>query len=206
MRRLLLLTLIFSLLLPLPVLGEGGGFDLSALESREDVYAFQDTGTADTVYRFSDQPFLCRTENPDVQAVAFLDFLDLALEGCVTPRLTLALESPEALYGDALLLTVGKDRWRLTLTSVISEYDGVYYEDYAFCFSQDSLPLLEAMARGKAENCSFTLLDGEEVLLSGEMPLPAEAAQTVYDLFAQNGGSAQALDAVAERWPFEKSK
>ena len=62
------------------------------------------------------------------------------------------------------------------------------------------------MARGKAENCSFTLLDGEEVLLSGEMPLPAEAAQTVYDLFAQNGGSAQALDAVAERWPFEKSK
>lgn len=204
MRRFLLFTLILSLLLPLPALGEEGAFDLGQLEAREDVYAFQDTGTADTVYRFSDQPFLCQTENPDIQAVAFLDLLSLALEGCVTPRLTLALVAPDALYGDALLLTVGGTDWRLTLTSELSEYDGVYYEDYAFCFSQDSLPLLTAMARSKAESLTFTLLKGEEALLSGQMALPGASVQGVYDLFESCGGLEQPLSAPAERWPAEK--
>lgn len=204
MRRFLLFTLILSLLLPLPALGEEGAFDLSQLEAREDVYAFQATGTADTVYRFSDQPFLCQTENPDIQAVAFLDLLSLALEGCVTPCLTLALVAPDALYGDALLLTVGGTDWRLTLTSELSEYDGVYYEDYAFCFSQDSLPLLTAMARSKVESLTFTLLKGEETLLSGQMALPGASVQGVYDLFESCGGLEQPLSAPAERWPAEK--
>ena len=46
----------------------------------------------------------------------------------------------------------------------------------------------------------------EEELLSGQMPLPAEAAGKVYDLFQECGGEDQPLEAVAERWPFEKEK
>lgn len=206
MRRLLLLVLLLSLLLPLPVLGEEGGFDLSLLEAREDVYSFQDNGLVDTVYRFSDQPFFCQVEDGEAEVVAFLDFLSLALEGCVVPRLSLSTTSYEPLYADTLLLTVGNTHWRLSVSGAFSEYDAVYYEDVGFCFSADSLALLKAMARSKEESFAFTLLSGEEELLSGQMPLPAEAAEKVYDLFQECGGEDQPLEAVAARWPFEKEK
>lgn len=206
MRRLLLLVLTLSLLLPLPAMGEEGGFDLSILEAREDIYSFQDNGMVDTVYRFSDQPFFCQVEGSEVETVAFLDFESLALEGCVVPRLSLSTTSFDPLYADTLLLTVGNTCWRLSVNGAFSEYDGVYYEDFGFCFSTDSLALLEAMARSREESFAFTLLSGEEELLSGQMPLPAEAAGKVYDLFQECGGEDQPLEAVAERWPFEKEK
>ena len=93
MRRLLLLVLTLSLLRPLPAMGEEGGFDLSILEAREDIYSFQDNGMVDTVYRFSDQPFFCQVEGSEVETVAFLDFESLALEGCVVPRHSLSTTS-----------------------------------------------------------------------------------------------------------------
>ena len=160
----------------------------------------------DTVYRFSDQPFFCQVEGSEVETVAFLDFESLALEGCVVPRLSLSTTSFDPLYADTLLLTVGNTCWRLSVNGAFSEYDGVYYEDFGFCFSTDSLALLQAMARSREESFAFTLLSGEEELLSGQMPLPAEAAGKVYDLFQECGGEDQPLDAVAERWPFEKEK
>lgn len=206
MRRLLVLTLIFSLLFSLPALGEESAFDLAALEAREDMYSFQDTGLVDTVYRFSDQPFFCQVAQSDVETVAFLDFLSLALEGCVVPRLTLSTTSPQPLYGDTLLLWVDGSCWRLSVSSASAEYDGIYYEDFSFCFASDSLPLLKALSRSKAESFDFTLLSGEEELLSGQMPLPPQTAKTVYDLFEDCGGTAQALDAVAQRWPFAQEK
>lgn len=206
MRRLLIVTLIFSLLLSLPALGEEAGFDLAALEAREDIYSFQDTGLVDTVYRFSDQPFSCQVEREDVEAVAFLDFLSLALEGCVVPRLTLSTTCPKPLYGDTLLLWVDGSCWRLSMSNASSEYDGIYYEDFSFCFAADSLPLLKALSRSTADSFAFTLLSGEEELLSGQMALPAQTAKAVYDLFEDCGGAAQALDAVAQRWPFTQEK
>ena len=54
MRKVLLLTLLLSLLLPLPALGEADGFDLGRLEAVEGVYSFEDVNTVDMVYRFPD--------------------------------------------------------------------------------------------------------------------------------------------------------
>ena len=206
MRKVLLLTLLLSLLLPLPALGEADGFDLGRLEAVEGVYSFEDVNTVDMVYRFPDQPFLCQTDGEGTEVVAFIDFVSLALEGCVVPRLTLAVISPEPLYGDTLLLTVGGACWRLNVFSALSEYDGTYYEDYSFCFSADSLPLLSSLGGSKGKDAAFTLLDGEEALLSGTVAFSPEAVSTLYELFEDCGGKDQPLEAVAERWPFEKEK
>lgn len=206
MRKVLLLTLLLSLLLPLPALGEERGFDLSLLEAVEGVYSFEDVNTVDMIYRFADQPFLCQTDGEGTEVVAFIDFVSLALEGCVVPRLTLAVISPEPLYGDTLLLTVGSACWRLAASSTLSEYDGIYYEDYGFCFSADSLPLLSSLGGSKGENAAFTLMEGDATLLSGTIAFSPEAVSTLYQLFEDCGGKEQLLDAVAERWPFAQEK
>ena len=66
--------------------------------------------------------------------------------------------------------------------------------------------LLSSLGGSKGKDAAFTLLDGEEALLSGTVAFSPEAVSTLYELFEDCGGKDQPLEAVAERWSFEKEK
>lgn len=201
MRRLFALLLSFTLLLALPAQGEEGTFDLVRLEAAEGLFTFIDANGLDTVYRFSDQPFPCQISDEDMEANAFVDFVALALEGLVAARLTVSVISPESLDATELRVTVGKEDWRFAVVPVVSEYDLMFYEDYGVCLSDQGLPLLQAMADSRADSFAFALLQGEETRLTGEIQLPAQAAQSLYDLFLACGGSQQPLELLQGSWP-----
>ena len=87
---------------------------------------------------------------------------------------------------------------------LVSEYDMVYYEDYAVCLSDESLPLIRAMARSRVDAFAVTL-EGQETV-RGEISLPPEEAARLYDLYINLGGKAQRLDLVRDRWPVQTVK
>ena len=87
---------------------------------------------------------------------------------------------------------------------LVSEYDMVYYEDYAVCLSDESLPMLRAMARSREAAFAVTL-EGQETV-RGEISLPPEEAARLYDLYIDLGGKAQRLDLVRDRWPVQTVK
>ena len=80
----------------------------------------------------------------------------------------------------------------------------VYYEDYAVCLSDESLPMIRAMARSR-EASFAVVLEGQETV-RGTIDLPPEEAARLYDLYINLGGKAQRLDLVRERWPVQTLK
>ena len=111
----------------------------------------------DTVIRPLDQPFMGETALEDGELIAYLDYIDLPNEGAVFLRLTFSLLTPEMLGADTLRVTVGKTDYVFPVTAEISEYDTIYYEDYAVCLTEASLPMVEAIIRLKGAPVGVSL-------------------------------------------------
>lgn len=192
MRKLLAL-LCCVLLLPLAALAEEGDdpFDFSLL-SAYDMFVYNDQNGVDIVYRFPDQPFEVQVDREDCEAMAYLDFVALAQEGYVAPRLVIGTELADETFGATeLTLTVGKETWRFSVWPDVSEYDGMYYEDYNAPLTRETFDLMKALAKNKAGTVAFTLNQDDTMLLSGTIALPAETAAALRQLFLDCGGEGQ---------------
>ena len=150
------------------------------------------------------QPFSGRTEDAWEELTAYLDFVEDPDEDMTLMRLTVSLVSDRYLAANKLTVTAGSMDYVFEVDHMVSEYDMVYYEDYAVCLSDESLPLIRAMARSRADSFAV-ILEGQETV-RGEISLPPEEAARLYDLYINLGGTAQRLDLVRDRWPVQTVK
>ena len=63
-----------------------------------------------------------------------------------------------------------------------SEYDTVYYEDYAITFDDKTIAMLKALNKNKAE-VTYTLT-GDDVR-TGTLDIDADVVKTLYDRFVK---------------------
>lgn len=158
----------------------------------------------DTVIRPNNQPYIGTMEAEDCELIAYVDFVEMPNEGGTFVRLTLALMTPESLGASRMTLSVGGKAWAFDVSPATSEYDCVYYEDYAVCLSDESLPLLKAL--GRRDEAVQVTLEAEERALAGSIALPRADMADLYDRFVDAGGLKQPYDALRERWPVTQTK
>ena len=180
------------------------GFQSTALRQTEGMTVFPDEDSACTVIRPAGQPFSGHTEDEWEELTAYLDFVEDPDEDMTLLRLTVSLVSDRYLAASRLTVTAGDTDYVFEVNHLVSEYDMVYYEDYAVCLSDESLPMLRALARGR-ESSFAVALEGQETV-RGEISLPPEEAARLYDLYIDLGGKAQRLDLLRDRWPVRTVK
>lgn len=196
-------ALLLALMLPLSALAEADGM---ALRRTENCMVYTAANGVDTVIRPLDQPFMGETALEDGELIAYLDYIDLPNEGAVFLRLTFSLLTPEMLGADTLRVTVGKTDYVFPVTPEISEYDAVYYEDYAVCLTEASLPMVDAIIRQKGAPVGVSLEQEGREPVTGEMTFPAEQVQAVLDRYEEVGGLKQELGRFDTVWPVEISR
>lgn len=158
----------------------------------------------DTVLRPNNQPYIGTVEAEGCELIAYVDYVDMPNEGGVFVRLTMALMTPETLGASCMTLAFGGERWRFDVSPVTSEYDSVYYEDYAVCLSDESLPMLKALGRcGEAVTIT---LEGAEATVMGSVALPKDDMAGLYDRFVDAGGLTQRFDILRERYPVRREE
>ena len=211
----------FSLLLllcclPAAVLAE---VDVMALQQTANMQVFPASNGVDTVIRPADQPFVGVTELEDGEMIAYLDYIDMPNANRVFLRLTISIVTPDLYAADTLALTVGKKTYAFSVQPEINEYDAVYYEDYAVCLTEESLPILQDIIKlgAKTEDAAALHekygLDDKPVRVTlscegmesicGSVVLPAESVKAVCDRYEEVGGMTQDFDAFEETWSVE---
>ena len=203
MKIIRLTALLLALMLPLSALAEADGM---ALRQTENCMVYTAANGVDTVIRLLDQPFMGDTALKDGELIAYLDYIDMPNESAVFLRLTFSLLTPEMLGADTLRVTVGKTDYAFPVTPEISEYDTVYFEDYAVCLTEASLPMVEAIIRLKGAPVSVSLEQEGWEPVTGEVAFPAEQVQAVLDRYEKVGGLTQELGRFDTLWPAEISR
>lgn len=198
-----MVALLLALMMPLSALAEADGM---ALRRTENCMVYTAANGVDTVIRPLDQPFMGDTTLEDGELIAFLDYVDLPNEGAIFLRLTFSLLTPEMLGADTLRVIVGKTDYVFPVTPEISEYDTIYYEDYAVCLTEASLPLVEAIIRLKGAPVGVALEQEGWEPVTGEIIFPAEQVQAVLDRYEEIGGLKQELGRFDTVWPVEISR
>lgn len=196
-------ALLLALMLPLSALAEADGM---ALRRTENCMVYTAANGVDTVIRPLDQPFMGETALEDGELIAYLDYIDLPNEGAVFLRLTFSLLTLEMLGADTLRVTVGKTDYVFPVTPEISEYDTVYFEDYAVCLTEASLPMVEAIIRQKGAPVGVSLEQEGREPVTGEVVFPAEQVQAVLDRYEEVGGLKQELGRFDTVWPVDISR
>ena len=198
-----LTALFLALMMPLSALAEADGM---ALRQTENCMVYTAEGGVDTVIRPLDQPFMGEMALEDGELIACLDYIDLPNEGAIFLRLSFSLLTPEMLGADTLRVIVGKTDYVFPVTPEISEYDTIYYEDYAVCLTEASLPLVEAIIRLKGAPVGVALEQEGWEPVTGEIIFPAEQVQAMLDRYEEIGGLAQELGRFDTVWPVEISR
>ncbi|MGN0970662.1 MAG: hypothetical protein ACI4OY_01825 [Aristaeellaceae bacterium] len=193
-------ALLLALLLPAAALGEADGM---ALRQTENCMVFTAANGVDTVIRPLDQPFMGETALEDGELIAYLDYVDMPNEGAIFLRLTFSLMAPDLLSADTLRLTVGKTDYVFPVMAEISEYDTIYYEDYALCLTEASLPIIDAIIRLKGAPVAVALEREEETLAAGEVAFPAAQVKAVLERYEAIGGLTQELGRFDTVWPVD---
>lgn len=201
LKKMLLLLLCMALCFP-AALAESA-FDNAALLATENMDVFEHPGTANTVVRPVNQPYLGQAdEGYDGELDAYVDYLILPDLEVTLLRIFLSTVTYEPLTAQEMRLTVGGKQYTFAVEYDQSEYDGIYMEDYAVCLTDASLPLLKAIAQQKKDDpipVEF-LCDGE-VAFSGLILIPGQDAADLYDRFIDLGGKKQSLKAYDDLWP-----
>lgn len=175
MKRILAVLLI--LCLPLAACAEK---DRAALTQGLDCAVYLDVNQIDTVIRPLNQPFF-GTVDAEGEMVAFIDYVEIPDQSATFMRLTLSLVTNEPLDAQELTVAFGKQSYTFDVFPQTSEYDTVYYEDYCVLFNDDTLPMLKALGKNKAE--ITYVLTGDGATRSGTLDIPAEAVKDLYDRF-----------------------
>ena len=155
MKRGILLLLTLLLLLPAASLAD---MDNDLLESTEGMLVYLDNDQINTIIRPEDQPFEGEVDMPYAYVRAYVDFVERPNDHATLMRLLVGLESEEPQYASELRVTVGGTTYCFPVETVISEYDMIYFEDYSVYFTDESLPMLKAIARAKSDTYDVTLL------------------------------------------------
>ncbi|MGN0779296.1 MAG: hypothetical protein ACI4MJ_09135 [Aristaeellaceae bacterium] len=198
-----LLALLLAVLWPVMACAEVDGM---ALRQTEGSMVYTDGNGVDTVIRTMAQPFMGTTELEDGELIAYLDYLDCPNEEAIFLRLTFSLVTPELLAADTLRVTVGKKHYTFPVSASIHEYDTMYFEDYALCLTEASLPLLQDIIRQKGKPVAVTLEQEDGGTAVGEVTFPAEQVQAILARYKEVGGMTQPLERFDSLWPVEITK
>ena len=196
MKRGILLLLTLLLLLPAASLAD---MDNDLLESTEGMLVYLDNDQINTIIRPEDQPFEGEVDMPYAYVRAYVDFVERPNDHATLMRLLVGLESEEPQYASELRVTVGGTTYCFPVETVISEYDMIYFEDYSVYFTDESLPMLKAIARAKSDTYDVTLLGEGELHMT--LTLPGKEIAALYDLYVDAGGTAQELTYLRETFP-----
>ena len=196
MKRGILLLLTLLLLLPAASLAD---MDNDLLESTEGMLVYLDNDQINTIIRPEDQPFEGEVDMPYAYVRAYVDFVERPNDHATLMRLLVGLESEEPQYASELRVTVGGTTYCFPVETVISEYDMIYFEDYSVYFTDESLPMLKAIARAKSDTYAVTLLGEGELHMT--LTLPDREIAALYDLYVDAGGTAQELTYLRETFP-----
>lgn len=195
MRRWLALVLLFLMCMP----ARAEGFDQAALEQLDGFSTFREFNQVDTVVRPLSQPYAGQVTLPDGELRAFLDFIHLADADMTFLRLTLSLTSCDYVAAGTMTITVAGKDYAFHIRPQVTEYDLTYYEDYAVCLTDESLPMLKAMARSKQNTFPVELVGN--LTVEGSITLPLDEVAALYDTYVDLGGPSQRLDIYREDWP-----
>lgn len=179
----------------------------SMLEKTEEATVFLDDNGVDTVIRPSGQPYFGEMNQENTLLCTYLDYVEMPdMDDTVFIRLTLALETWETISADRIGIRVGKENYIFEVSAYTSEYDMTYYEDYVFCLTDKSLPMLKAMGSGKTDTWDITFYGKEQV--TGTLHLDHTAAKKVYNRYVDAKGNKQNLESFRDIWPcvVEKGK
>lgn len=176
MKRLLILLLL--LCLPFAAMAEK---DRAALTEGMDCAIFLDVNQIDTVIRPMQEPFF-GTVDGEGEMIAFLDYVEIPDLNGTFMRLTLSLVSDDPLNAEELILTFGKNTYTFDVWPQTSEYDTVYYEDYAVTFDDKTIAMLKALSKNKAE-VTYTLT-GDDVR-TGTLDIDADVVKELYNRFVK---------------------
>ena len=196
MKRGILLLLTLLLLLPAASLAD---MDNDLLESTEGMLVYLDNDQINTIIRPEDQPFEGEVDMPYAYVRAYVDFVERPNDHATLMRLLVGLESEEPQYASELRVTVDGTTYCFPVETVISEYDMIYFEDYSVYFTDESLPMLKAIARAKSDTYDVTLLGEGELHMT--LTLPGREIAALYDLYVDAGGTAQELTYLRETFP-----
>lgn len=189
--------LVLLLLLCTTALAEG--FDQAALEQLENCDVYMDINHVDTVVRPQSQPYAGEVDLEDAELAAFLDFIHMPGEDTTFLRLTLSLTSYEYVAAGEMTITVGGKEYVFMVFPEATEYDMTYFEDYIVCMTDESLPMIKAMARSREETFPIKLAGATEV--TGSITLDLDEVAWIYDTYIDLGGAQQHLDACRDTWP-----
>lgn len=175
------------------------GFDQQALEQMENCNIYMEANHVDTVVRPLSQPYAGQVDMEDAELAAFLDFIHMPGEDTTFLRLTLSLTSYEFVAANEMTITAGGRDYVFLVFPQTTEYDMTYYEDYVVCMTDESLPMIKAMARSKEATFPVKLAGAKEV--TGCVTLPLDEVAMIYDTYIDLGGPQQHLDACRDTWP-----
>lgn len=190
------LPLLLALLLAFPALAE---VDNAMLESAPGMMSYLDMDNVNTVIRSQAQPFPGRTDEGDTEVYAFIDFLEMPVEDVTLVRLTVSVVGTEELCAREMNISAGGKTYAFNVTRQVSEYDMMYYEDYSVCLTDQTLPLLKAIARGKTDDYAVTLTGSAR--FNCTLTIPGNEAAQLYDLYVDAGGTKQNLELMRSLWP-----
>lgn len=183
-------------------------FDFSALKEMEDAIVTDIPGTADTIVRPMRMPYQGELGEDDL--IANLDYIILPDQEVAALRICLSVSLFEPMQADQVAVTLDGKCYTFSVTPDVSEYDGIYMEDYALVMTSDSMPLMQALSKGKQEQTMTVVFicteDGMQK--TGSISLPAEDVKELLAEYAAFGGDDQDLALIAERFPctVEKSR
>lgn len=174
--------------------------DTDLLASTQGMNVYLDRAEINTIYRPEEgQPFEGVCEEEDISAMAYLDFVTMPEAHATLMRLTLSMCALDALYANQLELTIDGKAYVFPVSATVDEYDLVYYEDYSVYLTDESLPLVKAIAKSKRGVVEAVLMGETETHISLVMN-PKEVAR-LYDLYVDAGGNQQDLTFLHEDFP-----
>ncbi len=153
-----------------------------------------DTNGVDTVIRPENQPYVAVCADAGHEMIVYLDFVEMPNLGGTYLRLTCSLISGSMTDIDTLRVDASSGSWIFDTSREVSEYDDMYYEDYAALLGTDGMAMMKALAR---RDLSLTLtLEGDKDSITAMVTLPSEDMKLLYDRFVAAGGMEQDFTSI----------
>lgn len=165
-------------------------------------------GTADTVVRPALAPY--QGEFGEDELVAYLDYIILPDEEVATFRLCLSLSMFDSFQADEVRVTVDKKCYTFAVKPAITDYDGIFMEDYTLVLSSESFSIVTALSKAKNATTMQVVfvntMDGAE--RAGSVEIPSADVKTLLTRYNDLGGSKQDLSVLMDKYPctVEKAK
>ena len=148
-----------------------------------------DTNGIDTVIRPDNQPYVAVCENASHEMIVYVDFVEMPNLNGTFLRLTCSLVSGSMTDIDTLRVDASSGSWIFDTSREVSEYDDMYYEDYAVLLGTDGMAMMKALAK---KDLPLTLtLEGDHDCITAALTLPSEDMKLLYDRFVSAGGMEQ---------------